>query len=76
MWQEGSDERAMAGQSSAHTKRTDDRPVHRTLVEAREGMDDASTLCGSAGGWAGADGGAAGRAFRVLGPPSGGRASP
>jgi glycolate oxidase FAD binding subunit len=62
--------RAMAGQSPVHTKRTGDRPDHRTPAEPEES--------GSQPGddRAGADAGAAGRAFRVLGPPSSGRARP
>jgi glycolate oxidase FAD binding subunit len=39
-------ERAVPGQSPVHTKRTGDRPAHRTLAEAREPTDDTSALPG------------------------------
>jgi glycolate oxidase FAD binding subunit len=80
--------RAVPGQSPDHTKRSADRPAHRTPADARELTDDASAppghrssagsgaeqvIQGSPDGGAGADGGAAGEAFRVLRPLSGGR---
>lgn len=63
-------ERAVPGQSPVHTKRTGDRPAHRTPAEAEEPGSESSD------GRAGADAGAAGRAFRVLGPRSSGRGRP
>jgi len=80
--------RAVPGQSPDHTKRSADRPAHRTLPDTGELKDDGSTLpghgtpagsgegqviLGSSGGGAGAGGGAAGEAFRVLRPSSGDR---
>jgi glycolate oxidase FAD binding subunit len=63
-------ERAVPGQSPDHTKRSADRPALRTPAEAGEpGFDSKDDR-------AGADAGAAGRAFRVLGPPSSGRERP
>ncbi len=65
-------ERATAGQSLEHTKRSSDRPDHRTLAgSGAELSPDSASDDG-----AGADAGPAGRAFRVLGPPSGGRERP
>jgi glycolate oxidase FAD binding subunit len=81
--------RAVPGQSPDHTKRSDDRPAHRTPADARELIDDGSARPGhgtAAGaeepssersdGRAGADAGAAGEAFRVLRPSSSGRERP
>jgi glycolate oxidase FAD binding subunit len=68
-------ERAVPGQSPDHTKRSADRPAHRTPADTGELTDDGSTLRPSSGR-ALADAGAAGRAFRVLGPPSSGRERP
>jgi glycolate oxidase FAD binding subunit len=80
--------RAVPGQSPDHTKRSADRPAHRTPPDTAELKDNASTLPGhrtpagsgaeqvsqgSPDGGAGSGGGAAGEAFRVLRPSSGGR---
>jgi glycolate dehydrogenase FAD-binding subunit len=80
-------ERAVPGQSPVHTKRTGDRPAHRTPSEAEEPSPeleaDGAGGRGTKGpgpepknGWAGADAGAAGEAFRVLRPLAGGRGGP
>jgi len=84
-------ERPVPGQSHVHTKRTGDRPAHRTLEDASEHTNDTSTLpsqatpagsdaepsyYGSPDDRAGADGGAAVGPFRVVRPLAGGRASP
>jgi hypothetical protein len=62
-------ERAMTGQSPDHTKRSGDRPAHRTPADTTEGgrTDE------QPGNREVADGGAADEAFRVLRPPSDGR---
>jgi glycolate dehydrogenase FAD-binding subunit len=64
--------RAVRGQSPVHTKRTGDRPAHRTPADSGAKLGPDST----ADDRAGADAGSAGRAFRVLGPPSSGRERP
>ena len=63
-------ERAVPGQSPVHTKRTGDRPAHRTPAGSKAKPSPKS----DPGGGAGADAGAAGEAFRVLRPPSSGSA--
>jgi glycolate oxidase FAD binding subunit len=65
-------EAATAGQSSAQTKRADDRPGPRTPPAT----DDESTSPDLPGGGAVADVGAADEAFRVLRPLSDGRERP
>jgi glycolate oxidase FAD binding subunit len=60
------------GQSSDHTKRSDDRPAHRTPADTAE-ADGTEDLPGSREL---ADVGAAGEAFRVLRPLSDGRERP
>ena len=68
--------RAVPGQSPVHTKRTGDRPAHRTPAEARELTEDASTLPSNSRGRAVADAGAEDEAFRVLRPLAGDRERP
>jgi glycolate oxidase FAD binding subunit len=63
-------ERAVPGQSPDHTKRSADRPAHRTPAEPEESGSQYGD------GRAGADAGAAGEAFRVLRPSSSGRERP
>ena len=65
-------QRAVPGQSPVHTKRTGERPAHRT--PAGSGAEPSSY--GSPADRAGADAGAADEAFRVLRPPSSGRERP
>jgi glycolate oxidase FAD binding subunit len=65
-------ERAVPGQSPVHTKRTGDRPAHRTLA----GSGDKPELNGTPDDRAGADGGAAVGPFRVVRPLAGGRGRP
>lgn len=65
-------ERATTGQSPEHTKRSSDRPGHRTLADAT----DANQPEELPGRRELADGGAAAGAFRVLQPSSGGRERP
>ncbi|HXB48848.1 MAG TPA: FAD-binding oxidoreductase, partial [Streptosporangiaceae bacterium] len=62
-------ERAVPGQSPVHTKRTGDRPAHRTPADSGAKPSPDSTPDDRAG----ADAGAADEAFRVLRPPSSGR---
>jgi glycolate oxidase FAD binding subunit len=82
-------DRAAPEQSPVHTKRTGDRPAHRTPAEARELTGDAFALPGhrtpaqagesgseSSDGRADADGGAAVGPFRVVRPLAGGRGGP
>ena len=63
-------ERAVPAQSPDHTKRSADRPAHRTPADAEKPGPE------SGDGRAGADAGAAGEAFRMLRPSSSGRGSP
>jgi glycolate oxidase FAD binding subunit len=65
-------ERAVPGQSPVHTKRPGDRPAQRTSA----GSAAEPSSYGSPDDRAGADGGAADEALRVLRPPSGGRERP
>ena len=65
-------ERAVPGQSPDHTKRSADRPAHHTAEDS--GAEQ--VIRSFPDGGAGAGGGAAGEAFRVLRPLAGGRGSP
>jgi len=63
-------ERAVPGQSPDHTKRSGDRPAHRTPAEPEESGSQSGVSRAIA------DAGAAGEAFRVLRPSSSGRERP